>query len=664
MQITSHQLRKKYLDFFKSKGHVVIPSAPLIPDNDPTTLFTGSGMQPMVPYLLGQQHPLGTRIVDSQKCFRSQDIDEVGDNRHTVFFEMLGNWSLGDYFKNEQIPWMWEFLTVELGLDPKRLYFTCFRGNIDLKIPKDEESAKLWQEQFAKINIDAKIGEQSDIDGMGEGERIFYYSEKKNWWSRSGIPANMPEGEPGGPDTEMFWDFEPVGSSASGGSHANSKFAHKPCHVNCDCGRFAEIGNNVFMQYKKTANGFELLPQKNVDFGGGLERLMIAVRDDSDMFKIDLFDSIRQKLEELSGKKYGENDSETYAFRVCMDHLRAATFLVGDGIFPSNKDQGYYVRRLIRRSVRFAHNLGITNNFSQDVVLAVINEYKDAYPSLFEKQKEICEAINKEEEKFRRTLINGLKVLNNETKISIRAIGDTTPYHVNEGERVPFFIDGAWMFNFYETYGFPFELLVEELMVKNLVMDFEVPKLKEQFEEAKVKHQALSRAGGEQKFHGGLADHSEMSTKYHTATHLLHATLLKVLGPHALQRGSNITQERMRFDFPHNQKMTPEEIKTAEDLVNAAIARDYPVSWQEMSFEEAKAKGAIGLFEDRYQPVVKVYTVGDVNEKAVADPTSPTYSREVCGGPHVEHTGVLGHFKIVKEEAVSAGMRRIKAILE
>ena len=635
--LTSYQLRQKYLDFFKSKGHVVIPSAPLIPENDPTTLFTGSGMQPMVPYLLGQQHPLGTRIVDSQKCFRSQDIDEVGDNRHTVFFEMLGNWSLGDYFKNEQIPWMWEFLTVELGLDPKRLYFTCFRGNVDLKIPKDEESAKLWQEQFAKINIDAKIGEQSEVDGMGEGERIFYYSEKKNWWSRSGIPANMPEGEPGGPDTEMFWDF-----GIELGLHETSKYKDKPCHVNCDCGRFAEIGNNVFMQYKKTANGFELLPQKNVDFGGGLERLMIAVRDDSDMFKIDLFDSIRQKLEELSGKKYGENDSETYAFRVCLDHLRAATFLVGDGVFPSNKDQGYYVRRLIRRSVRFAHNLGITNNFSQAVVLAVINEYKDAYPNLFEKQKEICEAINKEEEKFRRTLANGLKVF---TEKTVDLVAGSV-------------VSGEIAFYLYQSYGFPIEVTEELALERSLTVDRPL------FDKLKKEHQELSRSGSEQKFHGGLADHSEMSTKYHTATHLLHATLLKVLGPHALQRGSNITQERMRFDFPHNQKMTPEEIKTAEDLVNAAIARDYPVSWQEMSFEEAKAKGAIGLFEDRYQPVVKVYTVGDINEKAVADPTSPTYSREVCGGPHVEHTGVLGHFKIVKEEAVSAGMRRIKAVLE
>ncbi len=644
MKITSHQLRQKYLDFFQSKGHVVIPSAPLIPDNDPTTLFTGSGMQPMVPYLLGQQHPLGTRIVNSQKCFRSQDIDEVGDNRHTVFFEMLGNWSLGDYFKNEQIPWMWEFLTSVLGLDPKRLYFTCFRGNEGLGIPKDEESAKLWQEQFAKINIDAKIGEQSELEGMGEGERIFYYDEKKNWWSRSGVPSNMPEGEPGGPDTEMFWDFEPVGSSASGGSHANSKFANKLCHVNCDCGRFMEIGNNVFMQYKKTANGFELLPQKNVDFGGGLERMMAAVLDDRDMFRIELFDGVRQKLEELSGKKYGENDNETYAFRVIMDHLRAATFLVGDGVFPSNKDQGYYVRRLIRRSVYFALRLQIKENFCKDIVEEVVVQYQDAYPNLIEKKDSILEGISKEEEKFRRTLLNGLKVFEEKS--------GKMEY---DGVKI---MSGEIAFDLYQSHGFPIELTEELVLERGLTLD------RPAFDKLRKEHQELSRSGSEQKFHGGLADHSEMSTKYHTATHLLHATLLKVLGSHALQRGSNITQERMRFDFPHPQKMTPEEIKTAEDLVNAAIARDYPVSWQEMSFEEAKEKGAIGLFEDRYQPVVKVYTVGDVNEKAVADPTSLTYSREVCGGPHVEHTGLLGHFKIVKEEAVSAGMRRIKAILE
>lgn len=635
--LTSHQLRQKYLDFFKSKDHVVVPSASLIPDNDPTTLFTGSGMQPMVPYLLGQKHPLGTRLADSQKCFRSQDIDEVGDNRHTVFFEMLGNWSLGDYFKNEQIPWMWEFLTKEIGLDPKRLYITCFRGNQALGIPKDEESAGLWQEQFKKTGMDVTVGEQPEVDGIKAGEHVFYYDEKKNWWSRSGVPANMPEGEPGGPDTEMFWDF-----GVELGLHEKTKFSSQPCHVNCDCGRFMEIGNNVFMQYKKTAAGFELLPQQNVDFGGGLERMAAALRDDSDIFNIDLFTTSRQKLEELSGKTYNGQSEDTYAFRVCLDHLRAATFLVGDGIFPSNKDQGYYVRRLIRRSVRFAHRLGISNNFCKDIVSAFAQEYGAAYPNLSQKQTEIGDIIHKEEEKFRKTLANGLKVFEEKTT------------GLQSGAEV----SGEIAFDLYQSYGFPIELTEELAGERELKVDRPL------FDILKKAHQELSRAGGEQKFHGGLADHSEQSTKYHTATHLLHATLLKILGPHATQRGSNITQERMRFDFPHPQKMTPEEIKLAEDMVNAAIARDYPVSWQEMPFEEAKAKGAIGLFEDKYQPIVKVYTVGDINEKAVADPSAPTYSREVCGGPHVEHTGTLGHFKIVKEEAVSAGVRRIKAILE
>ncbi len=634
--LTTNQLRQKYLDFFKSKGHVIVPSASLIPDNDPSTLFTGSGMQPMVPFLLGQKHPLGTRITDSQKCFRSQDIDDVGDNRHTVFFEMLGNWSLGDYFKQEQIAWMWEFLTKELGLDPKRLYFTCFRGNETLGIPRDTESAELWQKLLSEAGIDARIADFPERDGM-QNAKVFYYDEKKNWWSRSGVPANMPDGEPGGPDTEMFWDF-----GAELKLHEKSKYADKPCHVNCDCGRFVEIGNNVFMQYQKTSKGFELLPQKNVDFGGGLERMAAALNDDNDVFKIDIFSGMRQKLQELSGRAYGANENETYAYRVIMDHLRAATFLVSDGIFPGNKDQGYYVRRLIRRAVRFAHRLDIRTNFCGQIVEAVIEQYKEAYPALVDKQKEITEIISKEEEKFRKTLANGLKVFEDKTS------------GLTSGEVV----SGEIAFDLYQSYGFPIEVTEELATERALTVDRPL------FDKLKKEHQELSRAGAEQKFAGGLADHSEISTRYHTATHLLHATLQRVLGPHALQRGSNITHERMRFDFVHPNKMTPEEIKQTEDLVNAAIAKDYPVSWQEMPFEKAKEMGAIGLFEDKYQPIIKVYTVGDPSGKAYADPTSATYSREVCGGPHVEHTSTIGKFKIVKEEAVSAGVRRIKAVVE
>ncbi len=644
--MTTHEIRSKYLEFFKNKGHVIVPSASLLPENDPTTLFTGSGMQPMVPYLLGEKHPAGTRLADSQKSFRSGDIEEVGDNRHTTFFEMLGNWSLGDYFKQEQIQWMWEFLTKEIGLNPQNLYFTCFRGNDALGIPKDTESAELWQKLFATVGIDAKIGENPEKDGMHEGERIFYFSEKKNWWSRSGTPDKMPVGEPGGPDTEMFWDFSAQGGSASGGDsgydfHANSAWKDEPCHVNCDCGRFLEIGNNVFMQYRKTESGFELLPQKNVDFGGGLERMAAALNNNPDVFKIDLFDKIRSTIEQASGKQYGQNETETYAFRVVMDHLRAATFLICDGAIPSNKDQGYFTRRLIRRAIRYARNLSVNNSFCAEVTRAVIGTYQDAYPELKNKQEQIIAEIEKEEKKFRNTLEQGLKIFE-------EILARSENKHIS----------GKDAFDLNQSYGFPLEITEELAKERGYTVDIA------NFEEEKAKHQALSRAGAEQKFKGGLADTSEMSVKYHTATHLLHAALQKILGSHAVQKGSNITPERMRFDFAHSEKMTPEQIKAAEDLVNAAIARDYVVSFQELPLEEAKKKQAIGLFEENYGTMVKVYTVGDPEGLPNADPTSGTFSREFCGGPHVEHTGTMGHFKIVKEEACSAGIRRIKAVLD
>lgn len=631
----THEIRKKYLDFFQSKGHAVLPSASLIPENDPTTLFTGSGMQPMVPYLLGEKHPAGTRLTDSQKCFRSQDIEEVGDNRHTVFFEMLGNWSLGDYFKNEQISWMWEFLTKELKLDPQRLYFTCFRGNEELKIPRDTESAELWKKLFNEVGIDANIVDFPERDGL-QGGRIFYYSEKKNWWSRSGTPDKMPIGEPGGPDTEMFWDF-----GADLQLHEKSQWKDEPCHVNCDCGRFVEIGNNVFMQYQKTENGFELLPQKNVDFGGGLERMAAALHDNNDVFTIDLFDGMRNVLEAVSGKKYGENENETYAFRVVMDHLRAATFLIADGVLPGNKDQYYFTRRLIRRSVRFARNLQVKDMFCGKIAEAVISTYKEAYPELEKKREIIVGEMEKEEKKFRTTLEQGLK--------KFEDIVARLNYNI---------IPGTEAFDLLQSFGFPLELTLE--LAKERRMEVDV----ESFEVEKKKHQELSRAGAEQKFKGGLADTSEMSVKYHTATHLLHAALQKVLGPHAVQKGSNITPERLRFDFAHPDKMTPEQIQTTQDLVNAAIQKDYVVSFQELPLEEARKKKAIGLFGENYGEIVKVYTVGDPEGMPEADPNSVTFSREFCGGPHVTHTGTLGTFKIVKEEACSAGVRRIKAVLE
>ncbi len=636
--MNTHDIRTKYLRFFESKGHAILPSASLLPDNDPTTLFTGSGMQPMVPYLLGQKHPQGTRISDSQKCFRAQDVEEVGDNRHTTFFEMLGNWSLGDYFKHEQISWMWEFLTSGLKLDPSRLYFTCFRGSEELGIPKDEESAKLWQKLFAdKGIVDAQIGEFPERDGMRAGERIFYYPEKKNWWSRSGVPQNMPVGEPGGPDTEMFWDF-----GVELGLHETSVWKDEPCHVNCDCGRFMEIGNNVFMEYQKTENGFEKLAQQNVDFGGGLERIAAALNNDSDVFKINLFDSMRVALESASGKKYGENTHETYAFRVIMDHLRAAVFLIADGAIPSNKDQGYFTRRLMRRSVRFAQTLGIVENFCATVGTAVVQEYKVAYPYLVEKQEMILAEMKKEEEKFRKTLATGLKIFAEQV----------------EGRSSGALVTANEAFDLYQSYGFPFEVTEELAKERGLVVDTEGFRIKLKA------HQDLSRAGSEQKFKGGLADHSDMSIKYHTATHLLHIALRKVLGDHVGQKGSNITPERLRFDFSHPDKMTPEQLKQVEDLVNGAIAHDYPVSWQEMPVAEAYKQGVIGMFPERYEDIVKIYTIGDPAFAGNADPSEPTFSREICGGPHVEHTGTLGHFKISKEEACSAGIRRIKAVLE
>ncbi|MFA6427448.1 MAG: alanine--tRNA ligase [Candidatus Magasanikbacteria bacterium] len=633
--ITSHELRTKYLEFFKSKGHVVIPSASLLPENDPTTLFTGSGMQPMVPYLLGQTHPLGTRIADSQKAFRTQDVDEVGDNRHTTFFEMLGNWSLGDYFKNEQIPWMFEFLIKELKLDPQRIYASCFRGKEDIGIPQDEESAKLWQKQFASVGIDAPIVNFPEKDGMQNG-RIFYYDAKKNWWSRAGVPDNMPVGEPGGPDSEMFWDF---GSELQ--LHEKSEWKDKPCHINCDCGRFTEIGNNVFMAYKKTEKGFELLEHKNVDFGGGLERLATAINDNPDIFLIDLFKPIREKLEAVSGKTYGENPDETKAFRIIMDHMRATTFLICDGAVPSNKDQGYFTRRWMRRMVRFADGLGIKNNFCSQLAEAVIEEYKTAYPDLLEKKQIILAEMEKEENKFRNTLAQGLKEFEQRSGSN------------DQGTM----INGREAFDLYQSYGFPLEMTIELAQEKGKKVDVNT------FNEEMKKHQELSRLGSEHKFKGGLADTGEMSVKYHTATHLLHAALRKVLGEHVAQKGSNITAERLRFDFSHPDKMTEEQKKQVEDLVNSAIQKDYSVTFVEMSVHEAKELGAIGLFGDKYGDKVKVYSVGDPTQKSFADVSSPTFSKEICGGPHVEHTGVLGHFKIQKEEASSAGVRRIKALL-
>ena len=632
--MTSAEIRKKYLEFFESKGHKIIPSASLVPENDPTTLFTGSGMQPMVPYLLGEKHPLGTRITDSQKSFRTTDIEEVGDNRHTTFFEMLGNWSLGDYFKKEQIPWMFEFLTEVIGIDPNKLYVTVFIGDTKNNIPKDTESAQIWKKLFESKNIEAKeveIGSEEDGYTIGmRGGRIFYYNDKKNWWSRAGTPENMPAGEPGGPDSEMFYDF---------GTPHDPKFG-KECHPNCDCGRFIEIGNNVFMEYKKNADGtFSKLPQQNVDFGGGLERMTMAINNCSDVIEAN-HKSIIDYVEKISGKIYGKKEEETKAFRVIADHMKASVFLIGDGVIPSNTDQGYYARRLIRRAVRYWDKLGIKESGLGALVDSVLENYKDSYPDTCGKKEVIKDEIKKEEERFRKTLKGGLKQ----------------------------FEKGVDPFILFTTYGFPFELTQELAKEKGIEVD------KNKFRKDIEAHQQLSRAGSEQKFKGGLGGTGEMEIKYHTATHLLRQALEEILGENIMQKGSNITAERLRFDFGFGRKMTDEEKKKVEDLVNQKISENLPVNKVVMKKEEAEKTGAAHTFGDKYGDEVSIYIIGPNS----SDPSGSPFSREFCGGPHVENTGDLasvrdperaegeskGPFKITKEEAVSAGVRRIKAILE
>ena len=614
--MTAQELRQKYLKFFESKGHTIIPSASLVPENDPTTLFTGSGMQPMVPYLLGEKHPLGTRLVDSQKCFRSQDVEEVGDNRHTTFFEMLGNWSFGDYFKKEQVSWMFEFLIKEVGLDPKNLYITVFRGNDDLGIPRDSEAVNFWKEEFSKIGMDARDVDFSERGGMQDG-KIFYYDEKKNWWSRVGVPMNMPNGEPGGPDSEMFWDF---GMELM--LHENSPFKNEPCHVNCDCGRFLEIGNNVFMQYVKTEKGFEPLPNGNIDFGGGLERILAAQNGDPDIFKTDLFTSIITKVEEISGKKYGESAS-AYDMRVIIDHLKASTFLIADGIAPSNTQQGYVLRRLIRRAIRYCHMLGVKANFTAQIAEVVIEMYKNSYPELEKNKTIIFAELEKEENKFRETLEKGLR----------------------EFGKISGNVSGIDAFNLYQTYGFPLEVTQELARERG----FEVNE--NDFHAELKKHQKLSKTASAGLFKGGLFDTSEITIKYHTATHLLLAALREIIGAETFQKGSNITAERLRFDFNSPEKLTPEQLKLVEDLVNQKIQEKLPVEMSEMSKDEALKLVKVSFDPAKYGDTVKVYKISD-------------FSTELCGGPHVQNISELGHFKITKEEASSAGVRRIKAILE
>ena len=632
--MTSTEIRKRYLEFYESQGHKIVPSASLLPENDPTTLFTGSGMQPMVPYLLWEKHPLGTRIVDSQKCFRAADIEDIGDNRHTTFFEMLGNWSLWDYFKKEQIDWAWKFYVEEMWLDPHNLYFTVYRGNEKFWIPRDDEAADMWKEKFKSVWIEATAVDMAEETGMQWG-RIFYFNEKENWWSRAGVPENMPVWEPGGPDSEIFWDFW-----ADLQLHEKSEWASDPCHPACDCGRFLEIGNNVFMQYKKTEDGFVELENKNIDFGGGLERIAVARTNTPDVFMWDLFDSVRTKIEEFSGKQYGADEKETKAFRVIMDHLRVVVFLIADGAPPSNKDQGYFTRRMLRRAIRYARDLWIESGLSIEAAAWVIEEYKEQYPELEEKRTSILADIESEEKQFLSTLEKWLKEF--EKLLSWFQIA-----FERSGKKVTQ-IAGAKAFKLYDTYGFPIELTEDLAQEHGLTVD------REWFEKAFEDHKALSRKWAEQKFKWGLADDSVATTELHTATHLLLAGLRKVLWDHVFQKGSNITAERLRFDFSHDVKVERADLDKVEEFVNNAIATNMKVTVEEMPKQTALDIGVVGSFWEKYPDTVKVYTM-----KSEAE----VFSIELCGWPHVEQSAGMGKFKIKKEEASSRGVRRIKAVL-
>jgi alanyl-tRNA synthetase len=593
--ITAKDLRQKYLDFFKSKGHAVIPSAPLVPENDPTTLFINSGMHPLVPYLMGEKHPLGKRLVDAQKCIRTGDIDEVGDTTHHTFFEMLGNWSLGDYFKKEALEWSWEFLTSPewLGLNKKRIACSVFEGDSDASF--DDEAHKIWLEI-----------------GMPE-KKIAKLPKKNNWWGPAGVTG------PCGPDSEMFYW---VGEEDS-----------VPDSFNDDNALWVEIWNDVFMEFNKNEKGeYGKLAAQNVDTGMGLERVLAALNGQSDNYRTELFWPLIQKIEELSGKKYDESDGIKKAMRIISDHIKAAAFIVADGVEPSNTERGYILRRLIRRAIRQGHLLGINKNFTTEIVKVVQNIYGEIYPEIL--QDKILTELEKEEEKFRKTLENGLKEYQN-AKIKMQ----------NDNAKLKI-IPGEIAFNLYQTYGFPVEIVKELAMEDDLDID------EKEFNEKLKKHQELSRTASAGMFKGGLSDTKEKTTELHTVAHLMLAGLRKVLGETVHQKGSNINGERIRFDFSHPDKMTDEQKKAVEDFVNEAIESKSEVTLEEMTPEEAKNAGAEGEFGHKYGDRVKVYSIGE-------------YSKEICGGPHIKNTTeIQGKFKIQKEESSSAGVRRIKAVVE
>lgn len=592
--LTSESLRELYLNFFKEKGHAVIPSASLIPENDPSVLFTTAGMHPLVPYLLGEKHPAGTRLTDVQKCVRTGDIEDVGDPSHCTFFEMLGNWSLGDYFKKEMISWSYEFLTSEkyLGIPVEKLAVTVFEGDEDA--PRDEGSAAYWE----------KAGIPKD--------RIFYLPKKNNWWI-AGTTG------PCGPDTEMFID-------------RGTPKCSPECSPACDCGKYLEIWNDVFMQFEKHADGtYTKLKQKNVDTGMGLERTLSILNGVPTVYDTDVFDGAKAEIEALTGKKYGESEDVTRAFRIILDHVRTATFMLGDqkGVTPSNVDQGYVLRRVIRRAVRFGRQLGLQHGKLSAIAEKFVEKYKNVYPELKQNEQRIITELNKEEDKFSKALEDGLKEFN---KVVSHIEGSVFP--------------GKTAFRLFDTFGFPIEMTEELAKERGFILD------KEGYEEAYKKHQSESHAGSEQKFKGGLAEQNETTARLHTATHLLNAALKSVLHDDGInQRGSNITVERLRFDFNFPRKLTADELKAVEAWVNDAIKANVPVTMEETTVEEAKKAGAVGIFNDKYGEKVKVYTIGK-------------YSKEICGGPHAKTTGELKSFKIIKEEASSSGVRRIKAVIE
>lgn len=627
--MNASEIRQKFLDYQKSLGHEIIAPAPLVLENDPTTLFTGSGMQPLLPYLLGETHPKGTRLSDSQPSMRLQDIEDVGDPRHTTVFEMLGNWSLGDYFKKEQIPAFFNFLTKTVGLDPTKIYVTCFIGNEEYGIPKDTESAEIWQAVFKEAGVDAKIAEIGSAEngakrGIKPGEHIFFYDDHENWWSRGGGIKTTPIGDPCGPDSEVFYDF---------GEDKQDILKYGQSHPASDGARFMEIGNQVFMQYKRNEDGsFSELEQKNVDFGAGLERIAAASINSFDVFKISLLKPIVDHLELISHQNY---DNHTDEMRIIADHLRGAYLLASQGLKPSNKQQGYALRRLIRRAILKALDLGIAQNFITEIIPIIAKNYQDLPDSILTTRDEAIFTLEKEEKAFRQTLNKGLREL--QKMVEKDADGVLT---------------GDDLFKLQDTYGFPFEVSVEEIYRQNIKLS---ENYRAEFDQALKLQRERSQTASKGMFKGGLEDHGETTTKYHTATHLTLAALQKILDPSIGQAGSNITADRMRFDFNFERKLTDTEKQAIEDQVNAWIKADLPVTFAEYDKEYARdVLHAHGQFWEKYPARVKVYTIGS--------PEQPV-SREVCGGPHVEHTGQIGCYKIKKEESSAAGIRRIKAVI-